>query len=158
LQSRSAATCPPLADRPYTRESVAEFIAAVIPSVEVVDHRFADWAAVDAPSLVADNATRGAWIGGRSVPFRCEMDLAGHTVVLLASDRLVSTGPGAAVLGDPLNAIARLANELPTHGQALKCGDRVTTGTAAPVYFANPGDHVITDFESLGHVELSWSL
>ena len=46
-------------DRPYTRESIAEFIAAVIPSIEVVDHRFADWAAVGAPSLVADNAIHG---------------------------------------------------------------------------------------------------
>jgi 2-keto-4-pentenoate hydratase len=150
------ADVPPRA-RPYTRESIAEFVAAVIPSLEVVDHRFADWAAVGAPSLVADNAIHGAWIGGQPVPHWRGADLAEHPVMLSANGRLVSTGSGAAVLGHPLNAVAWLASELPRHGRDLRRGDRVTTGTAAPVYFASPGDHVVADFGALGRVELDWS-
>ena len=69
----------------------------------------------------------------------------------------MSAGSGAAVLGHPLNVVAWLANELPRHGRHLRRGDKVTTGTAAPVYFANPGDHVIADFGAFGHVELDWS-
>ena len=142
--------------RPYTRESIADFIAAVIPSVEVVDHRFGDWAAAGAPSLVADNAIHGAWVGGQPVSHWRGADLAEHPVLLYANGRLVSTGSGAAVLGDPLNVVAWLANELPLHGRHLRGGDRVTTGTAAPVYFASTSDHVIADFGSLGRVELDW--
>lgn len=144
-------------NRPYTCESIAEFIDAVIPSIEVVDHRFADWAVVGVPSLVADNAIHGAWIWGQPVSHWQGADLAEHPVLLYTNGRLVSTGSGAAVLGHPLNVVAWLANELPPHGRHLRRGDRVTTGTAAPVYFANPGDHVIADFGSLGRVELDWS-
>src|SRR5262249_39149734 len=92
----------PPGDRPYTRESVAEFIAAVIPSIEVVDHRFADWASVGAASLVADNAIHGAWIEGQPVGQWRGADLAEHKVMLSANGRLVSAGSGAAVLGHPL--------------------------------------------------------
>jgi 2-keto-4-pentenoate hydratase len=143
---------------PYTRESIAEFIAAVIPSIEVVDHRFADWASVGAASLVADNAIHGAWIEGQPVGQWRGADLAEHKVMLFANGRLVSAGSGAAVLGHPLNVVAWLASELRRYGRHLRCGDRVTTGTAAPVYFANPGDHVIADFGSFGRVELDWSV
>ena len=55
-----------------------------------------------------------------------------------------------AVLGHPLNVVAWLASELPRHGRHLGRGDRVTTGTAATVYFAYPGDHVIADFGPFG--------
>jgi 2-keto-4-pentenoate hydratase len=142
---------------PYTRESIADFVSAVIPSLEIVDHRFVDWAAVGAPSLVADNAIHGAWIWGQPVSDWQGTDLAKQPVSLYANGRLVSTGSGASVLGHPLNVVAWLANELPRQGLHLRRGDRITTGTAAPVYFANKGDHVIANFGSLGQVELEWS-
>lgn len=130
---------------------------AVVPSLEVVDHRFADWAVVGAPSLIADNAIHGAWIEGRPVAQWRGMDLAEVPVMLSVNGRLAGPGSGAAVLGHPPNAVAWLANELPRHGRYLGRGDKVTTGTAAPVYFACPGDHVIGNFGALGRVELSWS-
>lgn len=143
--------------RPYTRESIAELISAVIPSIEIVDHRFADWSVVGAPSLIADNAIHGAWIESRPIAYWRDLNLAAHEVVLSANGRTVSVGSGAAVLGHPLNVVAWLANELPRYGRHLRLGDKITTGTAAPVYFANPGDHVVADFGELGRVELDWS-
>lgn len=144
-------------DRPFTSESIADLIAAVIPSIEVVDHRFVDWTTVGAPSLIADNAIHGAWIEGPPVTRCRETDLAAHSVTLSANGQVVGTGSGAAVLGHPLNAVAWLANELPRHGRHLRRGDKVTTGTAAPVYHANPGDHLVADFGAFGQVELDWS-
>jgi 2-keto-4-pentenoate hydratase len=147
----------PSGERDYTQESIAEFISAVIPCIEVVDHRFADWGAVGAPTLIADNAIHGAWIEGKPVTHWRGTDMAEHRVELFVNGRLVSTGSGAAVLGNPLNVVAWLANELPRYGRHLKRGDKVTTGTAAPVYFANPGDHVIANFGTFGQAELNWS-
>ncbi len=144
-------------DVPFTSESIADLIFAVIPSIEVVDHRFVDWATVGAPSLIADNAIHGAWIEGLPVTRWRETDLAAHGVTLFANDQVVGTGSGAAVLGHPLNAVAWLANELPRHGRYLRRGDKVTTGTAAPVYHANPGDRLVADFGAFGQVELHWS-
>ncbi len=116
-----------------------------------------DWAAVGALSLIADNAIHGAWIEGQPVADWRSIDLAAHPVTLSVNGHRVGVGSGAAVLGHPLNVVAWLANELPRYGRHLKRGDKVTTGTAAPVYFANPGDHVISDFGAFGHVEVNWS-
>ena len=48
----------------YTAETIREFIGAALPSIEIVDHRYRDWQAVGAPSLLADNAIHGAWVAG----------------------------------------------------------------------------------------------
>ena len=58
------------------------------------------------------------------------------------------------MLGNPLNVVAWLANELPKHGRALHRGDKITTGTTAEVYLANPGDRITADFGALGSVEV----
>jgi 2-keto-4-pentenoate hydratase len=146
----------PASNEPYTRESIAPFIAAVIPAMEVVDHRFLDWTAVGAPSLIADNAIHGAWIPGEPVTDWQAVDLATHATQLIVNGETVRNGSGAAVLGHPLNVVAWLANELPRRGRRLLKGDRITTGTTTAVYFANPGDHITADFGRFGRAEVSF--
>lgn len=147
----------PPAGEPYTAETVKPFVAAAIPAIEVVDHRFHDWQLVGAPSLAADNAIHGAWVEGRPAREWRDIDLSRHTVTVFVNGELSRTGSGAAVLGGPLNVVAWLANELPKFGRRLRRGDKVSTGTAADVYLANPGDRVAADFGPLGHVEVSFA-
>ena len=145
----------PAAGCPYTRESIVDFIAAAIPSIEIVDHRYADWAAVGAASLIADNAIHGAWIEGEPVADWRDLDLARQTVTLTVNGKPFSAGTGADVLGHPLNVVAWLADELARTGRQFLRGDKITTGIAAPVYLAEAGDHLLADFGRLGRVELT---
>jgi 2-keto-4-pentenoate hydratase len=138
----------------YDRESIAPFVEAVIPAMEVVDHRFADWTAIGAPSLIADNAIHGAWIEGEPIRDWRTVDLAAQPVAMILNGEAIRSGSGAAVLGHPLNVVAWLANELPRHGRRLQAGDKITTGTATPVYFASAGDSITADFGYFGRVEL----
>ena len=138
----------------YTKDSIAEFVAAVIPAIEIVDHRFHDWTAVGAASLIADNAIHGAWIAGDPVLDWRGTDLSLQAVSVAVNGEVIRTGSGAAVLGHPLNVVAWLANELPRFGLQLRRGDKLTTGTAAPVYTANPGDRIVADFGRFGRVEV----
>ncbi len=139
---------------PYTAETVAPFVAFAIPAIEVVDHRFNDWRAVGAPTLAADNAIHGVWIEGRPVHYRPSFNLSAHPVEVIVNGKPWRTGSGANVLGDPLNVVAWLANELPKHGRQLKRGEKISTGTTAEVYFANEGDRVTADFGVLGSAEV----
>jgi 2-keto-4-pentenoate hydratase len=50
--------------RTYDANSIRDYIASALPSIEVVDHRYRDWKTVGAPSLLADNAIHGAWVPG----------------------------------------------------------------------------------------------
>lgn len=144
----------PASPVPYVAETVAPFVASVIPAIEVVDHRFDDWRLVGAPTLAADNAIHGAWVEGAPVHYRPSFNLSAHPVEVIVNDKPWRTGSGANVLGDPLNVVAWLANELPKHGRVLRRGEKVSTGTTAEVYFASAGDRVVADFGVLGTAEV----
>ncbi|MCS7269737.1 MAG: fumarylacetoacetate hydrolase family protein [Gemmataceae bacterium] len=144
-------------DRRYTVESVRPFIAAVVPALEIVDHRFEDWQQVGAPTLAADNAIHGAWIYGAPLTDWQQYDLARQATALVVNGQQRFTGIGAAVLGHPLAALAWLANELPRHGLFLRQGDFVSTGLTTAIYLAQPGDHLQGDFGPLGQVEVRFT-
>src|SRR5262245_60246351 len=142
----------------YTAESIRQFIGTALPSIEVVDHRYHDWKKVGAPSLLADNAIHGAWVAGEPYAGWRDIDFAMHPVSLTINGERTLTGSGAAVLGNPLNVVAWLANELPRFGRRLRRGDKITTGVTTDIYLAKPGDRLTADFGPLGRVELRFSL
>ena len=141
----------------HTAESVKEHIGAVMPSMELVEHRFHDWSAVGAPSLIADNAIHGGWVFGEPRRNWRDFDYSIHAMTMSANGKEVATGTGAAVLGNPLNVMAWLANELERHGRRLRKGDKITTGTVANVYQAKPGDRVVADFGAIGRAEVTFT-
>ncbi len=141
----------------YTAESIKPFIGAVIPSIEIVDHRYHDWKTVGAPSLLADNAIHGCWVEGEPNTDWHGIDFARHPTKLIVNGKQTFPGSGAAVLGNPLNVVAWLANELPKFGRRLSRGDKITTGLTTDVYLANPGDHLAADFGPLGRVEMTFA-
>ena len=139
----------------YTAESIAAYVGAAFPAIEIVDHRLGDWSRYDALSLIADNAIHGAWIPGEPYAAWRDLDLATHAVEVRVNGERNAVGQGQATLGHPLNALAWLANELTKQGQGLKQGDRVTTGVCTDrVYLAQPGDTVQADFGVMGVVEI----
>lgn len=147
----------PVSELPYTAMTIVDFVADVLPAIEVVDHRFADWS-LGAPSVAADNAIHGWWVHGS--PFQGDwhtLDLAQHPLEARIDGELVAEGTGAAVLGHPLNVLAWLANELPHYGHRLEQGDLVTTGVCTDVFSAGAPSTVVADFGSLGTVSLHWA-
>jgi 2-keto-4-pentenoate hydratase len=128
----------------------------VIPSIEIVDHRYHDWKTVGAASLLADNAIHGCWVPGAPTADWRTIDFARHPTALTINGARTLPGSGAAVLGNPLTVVAWLANELPKFGRRLRKGDRVTTGLTTDVYLAEPGDRLEADFGPLGRVALTF--
>jgi 2-keto-4-pentenoate hydratase len=140
----------------YTAETIKDHIAAALPTIEIVDHRYHDWQTVGAPSLLADNAIHGAWVTGAPFAGWRDLDYARHPVTLTVNGGRTFPGSGAAVLGNPLSVVAWLANELPRYGRRLRAGDRITTGVTTDIYLAVPGDRLVADFGPLGRAELTF--
>jgi 2-keto-4-pentenoate hydratase len=147
---------PPRA-APYGRDEVADAVAALHGSLEIVDTRWVDWFKVGVASILADNGANGALVLGPPVADWRGIDLPKAKAVLRFDGKVVAEGTGAAVLGNPLDALVWLANDLSRRGYGLKAGDAVTTGTVASVYFAEAGMSVTGDFGPLGAVELRFA-
>ena len=137
----------------HTHATIASCIDAVIPAIEIVDHRFVSWD-VGALSVAADNAIHGWWVHGEPVIDWRHLDLGAAAVAVDVDGALVTTGSGAAVLGHPLTVMAWLADELPRFGRQLRAGDLVTTGVTTEVFEAAAGQHVVARFAEVGDVEL----
>ena len=150
-----AADLPP-EDAPYGRESVVEAVAALLPSLELVDTRYTAWTEVPIPCLISDNGCNGGWIRGKATEAWRHIDLAAHEVRLRVDGVEKLSGSGAAVLGHPLNSLVWLANTLCEQGSHLKAGDLVSTGVCTDIYLAEPGDHIVADFGTLGTAEVSF--
>lgn len=130
------------------REAAAAAVAAAIPTVEIADTRYADWASVGVASLIADNAKDGLMVFGSPVENWQAIDLAAEPAQLFVNDRLVAKGTGGRVLGHPLNSLLWLANDRIKRGDFLRKGQIISTGTCTGNFHAEPGDAVVARFRA----------
>lgn len=138
--------------------TVADVLAAtafVMPALEIIDSRIQDWR-IGIVDTVADNGSSARVVlGGTRTPVT-DLDPRLIGVVLRRNGDIVETGASGAVLGNPAQAVAWLANTIASHGGALGPGDLVMPGTCTRAVNLQPGDTVRADFEHLGHVGVSF--
>lgn len=141
----------PLRGPGVTTLQAAQAIASAVAAIEVVDSRIADWR-IGLPDTIADLASCGAVVlGSRPVPIAgWDPRLVG--MVISRNGDTVATGAGAAALGNPVAAVAWLANTLAPHGVTLEAGRFVMTGSLHAAFDVAAGDTVRADFDRLGSV------
>ena len=66
---------------------------------------------------------------------------------------IVSTGSGAACLGDPLVAVQWLARTAAALGQPLRAGEVVLSGALGPMVPVTPGETYAAVISGLGEVQ-----
>ena len=132
----------------------AEIVRAVefaLPAIEVVDSRIANWQ-ISIVDTVADNASCGMYVvGSKPVPLSA-FDIRTVPMSMTINGDEVSTGVGAACLGNPLNAARWLADVLCERGIPLQPGDVLMTGALGPMQPMQLGDLVVANFGELGMV------
>jgi 2-keto-4-pentenoate hydratase len=147
--------------QPYSAEEVLAATASLHPAIEVPDSRFDDFTAAGEAQIIADNACAHEFVLGTAAPQNWRtLDLAQHRVqaqVCGATRNYSRDGIGAAVLGNPLDALVWLVNEFSSLGLTLHRGQVVTTGACTVPLEVIAGDHVAADFGRLGSVSVSFS-
>jgi 2-keto-4-pentenoate hydratase len=138
---------------PVSRAEVAAAVDAVAPAVELIEDRNADYAALDMPTLVADNSWNGGIVTGDFVAPPADLAAIRGTVTLPDGSR--DSGFGRDVLGHPYEPVAWLAAHLGRRGSGLKPGDLVMTGSLVRTRFAQPGERWSFTLDGLGSVDLA---
>jgi 2-keto-4-pentenoate hydratase len=111
--------------------TVADVIAAVdhvVPAIEIIDSRIANWD-ITLSDTLADNGSTGAVILGglpRSVRDLPLQDVRG-AVYHHGSE--VATGSTKTILGNPLSAVAHVCNTLAEYGIGFQAGHLILAGS-----------------------------
>ena len=145
-----------LAVGPLDVEQVRAAVGSMRAALEIVDSRIAGWD-ITFGDTVADNASSGLFVLGLGTRALTEVEPAEVTMRLTRNGEEVSTGTGAACLGDPLAALAWLARTLVSVGDPLRAGDVVLSGALGPMVTVHAGDHFTAEITGLGAVDIGFS-
>ncbi|WP_225770859.1 2-keto-4-pentenoate hydratase [Inquilinus sp. Marseille-Q2685] len=138
----------------HGRDALEAAVESVLPAIEVVDDRYADFAALGAPTLLADDFFQAGCVLGPPVADWRSLDLAALSGRMWVDGAEAGHGHGRDVLGHPLNALAWLAGTLARRGRGLVAGEIVLLGSLVQTQWPGPGARIAIEIEALGRVEV----
>lgn len=146
-------------DRPLpmggcTREDVVRAVGAVMPALELLCSRLPGKFSSPRQHLVADCLGQGGVVLGAPCESWQAQDLAQVRVTLWSDGVPIVDKQGGNPFGDPLLAVALLANHLAQRGKAIQPGTFVLAGSHTGVHRAQPGERLRCVFEGIGEVAL----
>lgn len=141
-----------LTDPAATADTVRPAVAYACAALEIVDSRIAGWD-ISFSDTVADNGSSGLFTLGTDRVGLDEFEPVLVEMTMSMDDEVVSTGTGAACLGDPLNALAWLARTAVAVGDPLRAGDVVLSGALGPMVAVSPGARIHAQITGLGTVD-----
>jgi 2-keto-4-pentenoate hydratase len=145
-----------LAGPGVTTTDVLTATAGVLPSMEIVDSRIAEWR-IQLVDTAADNASSArVVIGGRLTPVTA-VDLRLVGMLFYRNGMPIDSGAGAAALGNPAYCVAWLANKLAALGAGLRAGDIVLSGALHRMVPVRPRDVFRAEFAHLGGVTVGFT-
>ena len=145
-----------LAEGPLDDAQIRDAIDYAVASLEIVGSRITNWDITFADT-VADNASSGLYVLGAERRTLAEVEPVEVTMSMSIDGEEVSTGNGAACLGDPLKAVAWLAHQARTFGEPLRAGQVILSGALGPMRPVEPGQVVTAEISGLGTVTARFS-
>jgi 2-keto-4-pentenoate hydratase len=145
-----------LSDGPLDVAQVRAAVAYATAGLEIVDSRIAGWD-ITFGDTVADNASSGLFVLGERQLSLDEFEPVEVAMTLELDGTEVSTGSGAACLGDPLAALSWLARTARDLGDPLGAGQVVLSGALGPMVATPPGSVVTAQIGALGTVSATFS-
>ncbi|MCX6102625.1 MAG: fumarylacetoacetate hydrolase family protein [Proteobacteria bacterium] len=130
---------------------VARAVEFVTTSFEIIDSRIKNWK-ITSKDTIADNGSSARFILAGQKEKLEGLNLAHLGLALYKNNDVVVTGSGAAVMGNPLNAVAFLANTLAKHDRFLMEGQVILSGSIGGMVSMQAGDHFSVEIQSLGRV------
>ena len=148
-----------------TNTEILTDLDAVFPFIELPDLFYKKGTKLNGPALAAINVAARYGLLGNPIPLRPTPEwmarLKTFKLEILNKDgKVLATGKGSNLLGDPLNVVKWIRDELKKQGKKLKKGDLLSLGTITKLMPAKPGVTIrarYTGLDPKGPVEISVS-
>lgn len=143
---------------PYVdRKLLQAAVDCVLPVIEVVETRLADWRQSDPLAQLADLQTHGALVLGQpSALAPADVDLRQVQAYLAFDGQPVASTRGANPAADLWRLLGWLAWHCAQRGRPLRAGDVITTGSCTGMLFAPEGSRVQASLDGIGSIELAF--
>ena len=138
-----------------TEADVLAATECIMPCFEIVDSRISDWK-IQIQDTVADNASCGVYVLGDSSADPKGLDLPNLKITVWKNGELLSEGLGSAVQGNPLTAVAWLANTLGRFGIPFKAGEVILSGSLVPLEPVQAGDKMTMELHGIGRAAVQF--
>lgn len=138
------------------RDQVRTAIDYGVAALEICGSRIENWD-ISFADTVADNASAGAYVLGTECKHLDDFDPVAVEMSMTIDGEVVSTGVGAASLGDPVNAVVWLARRARELGNPLRAGQVILSGAMGPMRPVGPGAAVSCAVTGLGTVTVEFS-
>jgi 2-oxopent-4-enoate/cis-2-oxohex-4-enoate hydratase len=138
-----------------TEQDVLDATETIMPCFEIVDSRIDDWK-IKIQDTVSDNASCGVYTLGSNEVDPRSVDLPNLKMKVYKNGELHSEGMGSAVQGNPLTAVAWLANTLGEFGIPFKAGEVILSGSLVPLIPVVAGDEMRLELEGVGTAACSF--
>jgi 2-keto-4-pentenoate hydratase len=136
-------------------DDVADAVRSVVAALELPRSQM-DWQNV-LGNVLADNGGVGYAVLGSSPRPLGDLNLDALEVVMSRDGVEIDRGTTAAVLGNPLNAVAWLADRLERLGQHLREGQVIMTGSCLHAVSAVAGETIGVTIDQLGSVQVRFT-
>lgn len=138
------------------RQSVSDAVADCRLAIEVLGRRVPGSIPLNALTATADFGLSVLHIEAPHPVSLPDFDISRTSVAAKINGKIVVTANGMDVMGDPLEAIVWLANELKKRGRGLEAGDLIATGTCVGILQVMPGQIFEGDFGPLGSLSVQF--
>jgi 2-keto-4-pentenoate hydratase len=135
-------------------DHVGAAVESCMAAIELLEDLRHDYKRLSAAAMVAGNVWNAGVVLAPPVANWHRLHLHTVTARLTINHKEIGHGKGADVMGNPLNALAWLADKLAAAGTPLKHGMIVMTGSMVPIQFPAAGDRAIVEVDGLGRAEL----
>jgi 2-oxopent-4-enoate/cis-2-oxohex-4-enoate hydratase len=138
-----------------TEQDVLDATATILPCFEIVDSRVDNWK-IKIQDTVADNASCGVYVLGSQEADPRNFDLPQLKMTVYKNGELEAEGLGSAVQGNPLTAVAWLANTLGKFGIPFEAGEVILSGSLTPFIAIESGDKLHLELDGIGSASCSF--
>jgi len=143
------------ADGELGAATLRDAIECVLPVIEVVETRLADWRDSAPLAQLADLQSHGGLVVGEPSALNPhDLDLRSVDAYLAFDGQPVASTHGANPAGDIWRLLGWLARHCTERGQPLRKGQVITTGSCTGMLFAPEGAHVQAQLAGIGLVEV----
>lgn len=124
----------------------------VLPALEIVDSRFSRRGAGGVVDTISDAASCGVVILGGNPRRLDQIDVRRIGASLSKNGEVEESGIAQAVMANPINSVAWLANKLHEFGVTMSAGHVILSGSFIAAIPFGPGDTLTALFDQLGEV------